>query len=114
MAAVIIIIIIVTIIVTAVGLLLKLLDCLCHELLQTFCPNFFISLCRSSRLATSTQPYLLAVIEVYNLLDICISTKILGSLTEIWKNEVCIRMLATLLDDKLFVKTFSMLCICRM
>ena len=24
----------------AVGMLLKLLDCYCHELLQTFCPNF--------------------------------------------------------------------------
>jgi len=40
-----------------VGLLLKLLDCRCRELLQTFCPNFFIpnlTLHRSSRLATST------------------------------------------------------------
>ena len=55
----------------AVGfkLLLKLLNCHCRELLQTFCPNFSTSgltLCRSSRLVTSTQPYLLANIIVYN------------------------------------------------
>ena len=58
---------------TAVGLLLKLLDCHCHELLQTFYPKFStqnLTLCRSSRLATSTQPYLLADIIVYNSLDI--------------------------------------------
>ena len=74
----------------AVGLLLKLLDCCCQELLQTFCPNFFTSnltLRRSSRLATSTQPYLLADIIVYNPLDI-FQKSFLGSITEIWWNEV--------------------------
>ena len=48
----------------AVGLLLKLLDCCCHELLQTFCPNFSTSnltLHRSSRLVTLLYlAYLLA------------------------------------------------------
>ena len=56
-----------------VGLVLKLLDGCCRELLQTFCPDFSTShfmLHRSSRLATSTQPYLLADIVVYNSLDI--------------------------------------------
>ena len=49
-----------------VGLLLKLLDGHCRELLQTFCPDFSTShlmLHRSSRLAT-------ADIVVYNSLDI--------------------------------------------
>ena len=57
----------------AVGLLLKLLDGCCRELLQTFCPDFFTShltLRRSSRLATSTQSYLLANVIVYNLFDL--------------------------------------------
>ena len=64
----------------AVGLLLKLLDGHCHELLQTFCPDFSTShlmLHRSSRLATSTQPYLLADIVVY-----------MKSITKIWHNKV--------------------------
>ena len=57
----------------AVGLLLKMLDYHCRELLQTFCPNFSTSsltLHRSSRLAISIQPYLLADTIVYNSLDI--------------------------------------------
>ena len=57
----------------AVGLLLKMLDGCCRELLQIFCPVFSTShftLRRSSRLATSAQPYLLADTVVYNLLDI--------------------------------------------
>ena len=56
-----------------VGLLLKLLDCRCRKLLQTFCPNFSnsnLTLLRSLTLATSTQPYLLADTIVYNSLDI--------------------------------------------
>ena len=57
----------------AVGVLLKLLDGHCLELLQTFCHNFstsHLTLCRSSRLATSTQPHMLADIVVYTSLDI--------------------------------------------
>jgi len=94
----------------AVGLLLKLLDYHCRELLQTFCPNFSTSnltLRRSSRLAISTQPYLLADTVVYNSLDI-FRRSFLGSITWIWQNEVpiCLRQ-----DGHSFgyVKTFSML-----
>ena len=39
-----------------VELPLGLLDCRCRELLQTFCPSN-LTLRRSSRLATSIQPY---------------------------------------------------------
>ena len=79
----------------AVGLLLKMLDGCCHELLQTFCPVFSTShftLRRSSRLATSAQPYLLADTVVYNSLDI-FRRSFLGSMTKIWQNEVpiCLR-----------------------
>ena len=69
----------------AVGLLLKLLDCHCRGLLQTFCPNFSTSnftLRRSSRLATSTQPYQLADTIVYNSLDI-FRRSFLGCIPEI-------------------------------
>ena len=79
----------------AVGLLLKLLDCHCRGLLQTFCPNFSTSsltLWRSSRLAISTQPYQLADIIVYNSLDI-FHRSFLGCIPGIWQNEVpiCLR-----------------------
>ena len=70
----------------AVGLLLKSLDCHCHELLQTFCCNFSTSnltMCRSSRLAISTQPYLLADTIVYNSLDV-FRQSFLESITGIW------------------------------
>ena len=72
------------------GLLLKLLDCHCRELLLTFCPNFSTSnltLCRSSRLTSYTQPYLMADIIVYNSLDL-FQQSFLGSIPEIWQNEV--------------------------
>ena len=57
----------------AVGLLLKLMDFHCRKLLQTFCPTFSnsnLTLGRSSRLAISTLPYLLANTIVYISLDI--------------------------------------------
>ena len=76
----------------AVGLLLKLLNGCCHKLLQTFCLDFSTShftLRRSSRLATSTQPYLLADIVLYNSLNI-FRRSFLGSVTKIWQNEVLI------------------------
>ena len=72
-----------------VGLLLKLLDCHCRGLLQTFCPNFSTSsltLRRSSRLAISTQPYQLADTIVYNSLDI-FRRSFLGCIPGIWQNE---------------------------
>ena len=74
----------------AVGLLLKLLDGCCRKLLQTFCPDFstsHLTLRRSSRLATSTQPYLLADVIVYSSLDL-FRWSFLGSITKIWQNEV--------------------------
>ena len=79
----------------AVGLLLKLLDDHCRELLQTFCPDFstsHLALRRSSRLATVAQPYQLADIVVYNSLDV-FRRSFLGSITTIWQNEVpiCLR-----------------------
>ena len=73
-----------------VGLLLKVLDCCCRKLLQTFCPtvsNSNLTLHRSSRLAISTQPYLLANTIVYNSLDI-FRRSFLGSITGIWQKEV--------------------------
>ena len=98
----------------SVGLLLKLLDDCCRELLQTFCPDFstsHLTLCRSSRLATSTQPYLLADIIVYNLFDL-FRWSFLGSITIRYGRTrsrfVCVNM-AILLDGKLYVKTFSIL-----
>ena len=98
-----------------VALLWKLLNGYCHELLQTFCTDFstsYFTLRRSSRLATSTQPYLLADTVVYNWLDI-FQWSFLGSITKIWQNEVPI-CLCHLLDDKLCAKTFSMLYVgCR-
>ena len=54
----------------AVGLLLIVAAV---NYLKTYCPNFFtlnLTLHRSSRLATSTKPYLLADTVVCNLLDI--------------------------------------------
>ena len=74
----------------AVGLLLKLLDCHCRGLLQTFCPNFSTSsltLWRSLRLAISTQLYQLADTIVYNSLDIS-HRSFLGCIPGIWWNEV--------------------------
>ena len=68
-----------------VGLLLKLLDCHCHELLQTFVLIFhfkFDITYRSSILATCTQPYLLADIIVYNSL-VLVQQSFLGSTSEI-------------------------------
>ena len=76
----------------AVGLLLKLLDCHCRGLLQTFWPNFSTSsltLRRSSRLAVSTQPYQLANTIVYYSLDI-LCRSFLGCIPGIWQNEVLI------------------------
>ena len=71
----------------AVGLLLKLLDCHCCGLLQTYCPNFSTSnltLQRSSRLDISTQ---LADTIVYNSLDI-FRRGFLGCIPGIWRNKV--------------------------
>ena len=44
-------------------------------------------MCRSSRLAISTQPYLLADTILYNPLDI-FRQSFLWSITGIWQNEV--------------------------
>ena len=102
----------------AVGLLLKMLDGCCRELLQTFCLVFSTShftLRRSSRLATSAQPYLLADTVVYNSLDI-FRRSFLGSMTKIWQNEVpiCLRQDGHFLDGELYLRTFNMSCVhCR-
>ena len=53
----------------AVGMLFKLLDNHCSELLQNFCPDFTTSK-DTSRLIISTQPYQLANTIVYNSSDI--------------------------------------------
>ena len=80
---------------SCIGLSLKLFDCHCCEFLQTFSPNFFtpnVTLRRSSRLATSIQPNLLAEITVYNSLDIY-QQSFLGCISMIWQDEVpvCLR-----------------------
>ena len=99
----------------AVGLLLKLLDCHCHELLHTFYLKFStlsLKLHRSSRLAIFTQPHQLADTIVYN--SLYIFRKAFWDLSlgygRIKLQYVCIRMV-TLLDGRLYLRTFNMLCI---